>query len=52
MVFSSSKAVLPVTQIDETIIGDGQPGAKTMELSRRFLEYRNAMHAASPLAAR
>jgi branched-subunit amino acid aminotransferase/4-amino-4-deoxychorismate lyase len=49
---SSSKAVLPVTQIDETLIGDGQPGAKTMELSRRFLEYRSAMHAASPLAVK
>ena len=47
---SSSKAVLPVTQIDETMIGDGTPGAKTMELSRRFLEYRDMIHAAATVS--
>ncbi len=35
---SSTKRVLPVTQVDETVIGSGKPGVVTQELLRLFLE--------------
>ncbi len=42
---SSTKALLPVIQIDDAIIGNGHPGSKTMELKQRYLDYRDKIHA-------
>lgn len=47
---SSTKAALPVTQIDEVVIGDGKPGAQTLELKRLFLEYRDRLHSETVFA--
>lgn len=33
---SSSRGVVPIVQIDEQIIGDGQPGQKTRQLAARY----------------
>jgi branched-chain amino acid aminotransferase len=35
---SSSKEITPVVQIDDLVIGDGKPGARTYELEQRFIE--------------
>ncbi len=35
---SSSKEVTPVVQIDDLLIGNGQPGPRTYELEQRFIE--------------
>lgn len=35
---SSSRSILPLRQIDETIIGDGSPGPVTRILTRRYWE--------------
>lgn len=35
---SSSKEITPVLQIDEQVIGHGQPGPHTTELEQRFIE--------------
>ncbi|QBD77714.1 amino acid aminotransferase [Ktedonosporobacter rubrisoli] len=35
---SSSKEITPVTQIDNIIIGNGKPGARTYELEQRFIQ--------------
>lgn len=37
-VTSSSKEITPVLQIDEQVIGNGQPGPRTTELEQRFIE--------------
>lgn len=47
---SSTKAALPVTQIDDAVIGDGNPGTQTLELKRLFLEYRDRLHAETVFA--
>lgn len=36
-VTSSSKEITPVLQIDEQVIGNGQPGPRTTELEERFI---------------
>lgn len=33
---SSTKAVMPIIQIDDLVIGDGKPGAITLDLAERF----------------
>lgn len=35
---SSGREITPVVQIDELIIGNGQPGSRTYELEQRFIE--------------
>lgn len=35
---SSSKEITPVVQINDIVIGNGKPGARTYELERRFIE--------------
>jgi branched-chain amino acid aminotransferase len=35
---SSSREITPVVQIDDLVIGDGKPGARTYELEQRFIE--------------
>ncbi len=35
---SSSREITPVVQIDEIIIGNGKPGARTYELEHRFIK--------------
>lgn len=35
---STSKKLMPVVRIDDTVIGEGKPGELTRELYRRFLE--------------
>ena len=37
-VTSSSKEIVPVVRVDETIIGTGRPGPRTTELEERFIE--------------
>ncbi len=37
-VTSSSKEIVPVVQIDDLVIGNGQPGPRTYELEQRFIE--------------
>jgi branched-chain amino acid aminotransferase len=34
---SSSKEITPVIQIDDLVIGNGKPGARTYELEQRFI---------------
>ena len=36
---ASNKEVMPVVAVDERVIGDGRPGARTCELLRLFREY-------------
>lgn len=36
-VTSSSKEIVPVVRVDETIIGNGRPGPRTTELEERFI---------------
>lgn len=36
-VTSSSKEIVPVVRIDETVIGNGRPGPRTTELEERFI---------------
>ncbi len=38
---SSSREIIPVVQIDDQIIGDGRPGARTYELEQRFIDLVN-----------
>jgi branched-chain amino acid aminotransferase len=35
---SSSREIVPVVQIDDLVIGDGNPGQRTIELEQRFIE--------------
>jgi len=35
---SSSREIVPVVQIDEQVIGEGVPGARTTELQQRFID--------------
>ena len=37
-VTSSSKEIVPVVQIDDLVIGNGNPGPRTFELEQRFIE--------------
>ena len=39
---ASNKEVVPIIQINDTIIGDGKPGPKTRKLMRIFREYTSA----------
>ena len=41
-VTSASSLVLPVTQIDEAVIGNGKPGSLTLALRARYLRYMEA----------
>lgn len=38
-VTSASSPVVPVTQIDEQVIGNGKPGSMTLKLRERYLRY-------------
>ena len=40
---SSTKEVLPIVQIDDLIIGDGKPGANTLQLLNMFREYAHSL---------
>lgn len=44
-VTSASSLVLPVTQIDEAVIGNGKPGSWTLALRARYLAYMTAAEA-------
>lgn len=44
-VTSASSLVLPVTQIDDQVIGNGKPGSITSRLRTRYLRYMTAEHA-------
>jgi branched-chain amino acid aminotransferase len=37
-VTASSKEIVPVVQIDDLVIGNGKPGARTTELEQRFID--------------
>lgn len=39
---SASSLVLPVTQIDDQVIGNGKPGSATLGLRARYIRYMNA----------
>jgi D-alanine transaminase len=41
-VTSASSLVLPVTQIDDQVIGNGKPGSITSRLRVRYLDYMAA----------
>lgn len=45
-VTSASSLVLPVTQIDDTVIGNGKPGSMTLALRARYVAYMAAAGAA------
>ncbi len=47
-VTSASSLVLPVTQIDEAVIGNGKPGSKTLALRARYLRYMATAGAGHP----
>ncbi len=40
-VTSASSPVVPVTQIDDQVIGNGKPGSTTLKLRERYLRYMN-----------
>ncbi len=48
---STSALVLPVTQIDDTVIGNGKPGSLTSRLRRAYFAYMNDGAAADGAAA-
>lgn len=50
-VTSASSLVLPVTQVDDTVIGNGKPGSRTLALRARYLKYM-AGSAGDPPASR
>jgi branched-subunit amino acid aminotransferase/4-amino-4-deoxychorismate lyase len=39
---SSSRAIVPITRIDDEVIGDGAPGAVTLELAGRYSAWVDA----------
>lgn len=45
----TSRGIIPVTQIDEQSIGDGKPGAITLQLMHSFQEFTQQYHEGSQL---
>ena len=43
---STTSYVLPVTRIDETVVGNGHPGLLSLRLRQRYLDYMDATGAA------
>jgi len=39
---ASNKEILPVVQIDDTIIGSGKPGNKTKDIMNMFKKYTDS----------
>ncbi len=42
---SASSLVLPVTQIDDQVVGNGKPGSATLRLRTRYIEYMKGVPA-------